>query len=97
MPESNAEVFGILWQLTPTDEAELDVREGVRFGTYRKEIMEVQVEKSDAQLALIYVARDDAVGTPRSGYQEKIVAAAEREGFPPDYVAELRMWLRADV
>jgi hypothetical protein len=44
--------------------------------------------------ALTYIASNSAPGAPRYGYLNKILAAAERHELPPQYIEELKTWLR---
>ncbi len=39
--------------------------------------------------ALIYIANDERLGTPRPGYLERVVAAAGHSCLPEHYIAEL--------
>jgi hypothetical protein len=65
---------------------------GVADGLYRQE--QVTVHQDGRTLsALAYVAAESSAGTPRSGYLERIVAAARRWAFPADYVEELCTWM----
>lgn len=92
VPESSGTVHGVLWDLTEADEQKLDRYEGVNFGHYRKIIRTVEVAQDHLVPALVYVAADDRPGSPRAGYLERIVAAAEVHRLPSEYVRELRMW-----
>jgi len=93
VPDGSKNVYGVLWSITKPHEDTLDEREGVEYGTYRKEWLLVEMQGADPVSALIYVAADDIVGAPRAGYMEKIVAAAELHGLPPEYIEELKTWL----
>lgn len=90
--ESN-DVYGVLWRITKTHEDTLDEYEGVKYGTYRKEWLPLETDGKGPITALIYIATDDNPGPPRDGYMEKIVAAAELHGLPPEYIEELKTWL----
>lgn len=92
LPAPGEVVFGLLWQITPADEAALDHYEGVRPGLYRKEQAEVTTTGGKSVRALIYLASDTALGRPRPGYLEQVVAAARRHHLPGDYITRLEGW-----
>jgi gamma-glutamylcyclotransferase (GGCT)/AIG2-like uncharacterized protein YtfP len=89
LPDARSRVFGVLWSITPRCERDLDAFEGVSRGLYGKETLVI-----DDAPALVYLAASTALGRPRAGYLEPIVAAAEARGFPADYLEELRGWLK---
>jgi hypothetical protein len=91
-PDSGSVVRGILWRLTPGDEAALDRFEGVPQGLYYKDTLAVSGEGRE-QKAMLYRASDPAPGTPVAGYLERIIEVAESLEFPADYVDELRALL----
>lgn len=93
VPLEGSRVHGLVWELDDHHEAELDRYEGVAGGFYRRERLVVTAAHRDAVDALVYVAADESPGAARPDYQELIVAAAEREGLPAPYLAELRGWL----
>lgn len=92
VPTSGRSVHGVLWELTPEDELELDRREGVRNGTYAKREVVVVRPNGSTATAIAYVAADSIRGAPRPGYLERILAGARRFGLPDDYVTELESW-----
>lgn len=94
VPETPSEVYGILWIITKVDEQALDKHEGVKWGTYKKMAVDVEISTEKLALALIYVASDSTPGSPRDNYMEKLVAAAEQHGLPDKYIEELRLWLK---
>ena len=88
-------VHGILWRLTPSDEAALDRYEGTAFGLYRRVFLPVESRRGPPSIpALVYVALDPMPGRPRPEYLEEIVDAARRLGFPPAYIEELTLCAR---
>lgn len=93
VPDPSSEVYGVLWNLTAAYEKTLDTYEGVEWGTYEKMEMDVEMGSEKPQSALVYVAVNTAVGSPRPGYMERIVAAAELYRLPDRYVEELKSWL----
>ena len=93
---SGSRVFGLLWIISEQDELSLDGYEGIKWGTYTKETITVERESGVMVEALVYVARDSAEGSPRSGYIEGIVAAAKANGIPDEFVEELMKWQQID-
>ena len=91
--EANASVHGLLWALAWADVPALDRFEDLSSGLYRKESRPVLRAGGGPIQAMIYVGRTDEKGPPQPGYLEPIIAAAERLGFAPTYIAELRSWM----
>src|SRR4051794_30223230 len=54
-----AKVYGLLWTLSPTDERELDLFEGIPFGLYRKRSVRAAMESGEVCSAFAYVAADE--------------------------------------
>ena len=92
VPSPGDAVFGILWEVTPADEAALDHYEGVRPGLYRKEQVGVTTTGGKNVRALIYLATEKTTGRPRAGYLELVVSAARRHHLPEDYIRRLESW-----
>jgi len=93
VPQSYSEVYGIVWSITEACEKSLDCCEGVKYKTYTKETVNVEIVTGKSVAALTYLASDNTPGSTRAGYMEKIVAAAERHRLPDKYIEELRAWL----
>jgi gamma-glutamylcyclotransferase len=95
IPQPSREVYGIVWSITEDCERSLDCYEGVKYKTYKKETLDVEMITVKASSALVYIASDITPGSPAADYMEKIVAAAERhkDKIPDKYVAGLRAWL----
>ena len=88
--EPSASVLGLVWELTPEDEANLDRFEGVpRF--YTRETFEVRHDERLVPM-LIYVSTDRLKGKPAPNYLERIVQAAQEQGFGKSYVDQLTSW-----
>ena len=87
-------VYGALWNLSPADEARLDVYEGVADGLYSKEYITIRPSGNDSpeQQAMVYIAADRIPGKSRIGYIGKIIAAAEKSQFPKFYIDSLKKW-----
>jgi len=86
-------VHGVLWKLTPRDRVALDLWENVSGGQYRAEMLPVIMSDGRRALSLVYVARRNAVGYPKAGYMELVLAAAAAWRLPPAYMTSLRRWL----
>ena len=84
-------VWGVVWDVAFADMPALDRYESVASGLYFKLMQPVIIERG-ARRALIYVARNPAIGQPRPGYLEQVVAAAREAGLPGDYLAEIEAW-----
>lgn len=95
VPLQGARVHGLLWTLTPADEARLDRYESVAQNHYRKEAVTVRAGEGGLLPVFTYIARETDSGAPRNGYLERIVRAAEVCGLPDAYIAELRTWFPA--
>jgi gamma-glutamylcyclotransferase (GGCT)/AIG2-like uncharacterized protein YtfP len=85
VPSESEAVHGVLWEISKADEASLDGYEGVASGFYRKVITRVRLKNGDETEALIYLANDERVGTPRPGYMERVMAAAKSHRFAAKY------------
>ncbi|HWW94305.1 MAG TPA: gamma-glutamylcyclotransferase family protein [Vicinamibacteria bacterium] len=93
VPRPGARVPGLLWSLTVQDEEVLDRYEGVPKGLYRKVLHSIErPSRAAPSRALVYVASDQKAGTPREGYLEQVLAAAQALGLPAEYIAELETW-----
>lgn len=88
----NGTVHGMLWDITPEHEADLDDYEGVRESLYSKAQFRVLRPDRTAVEALVYVAANSQAGRPRPRYLGPIIRAARDHGLPPYYVAELERW-----
>ncbi len=89
VPDMGKAVYGLLWKISATNEASLDEREGVRFGTYTKQCMMVIDENGQEKLALTYVASNSETGSSKEGYLEKILSALSENDMPVPYVDEI--------
>jgi hypothetical protein len=80
--------WGVLWELSPSDEQSLDHYEGVAAGRYRREILTVQSPES-AHAALIYIEEFVGDGDPLPIYLQRILNGARAFDLPEDYCAKL--------
>jgi gamma-glutamylcyclotransferase (GGCT)/AIG2-like uncharacterized protein YtfP len=87
--DATEQVFVMLYDVPPWDEAALDEWEGTALGVYVK--IRVQVETLDGRkLAWLYVLDDYEGGLPSARYLGIMADAAEAAGAPADYVSKLR-------
>jgi len=85
-------VWGMLWDLALADVPALDRYESLSTGLYAKVIQPI-VTAQGARRAIVYVGRSAKPGTPKPGYMESVVEAAEHAGLPEDYIRSLGLWL----
>jgi gamma-glutamylcyclotransferase (GGCT)/AIG2-like uncharacterized protein YtfP len=91
--DRSATVHGVLWTVTASDEAALDIFEGVEAGFYQQRLVEVLTSCRQRVRAFAYISAETRPGSPRQGYLAEIIEAAHVHGFPPDYIRELVGWL----
>ena len=94
VPCSNSKVEGLLWRINEDDEQSLDRYEGVNYGCYRKETIEL-LHEGYIYNALAYISnRGKNTGIQRTGYMEKILHAAKEHSFSQEYIEELEKTYR---
>ncbi len=92
-PAPGFEVPGLLWRLQPSDEIALDRYEGYAHGLYDKGYRIVRDLAGNEFHALVYIDyRNHTLGTPREGYLERIVAAAELHELRERHQHMLKAW-----
>ena len=92
-PAPGFEAPGLLWCLQPSDEIALDSYEGYAHGLYDKGYRIVRDVAGNEFQALVYIDhRNHTLGTPREGYLERIVAAAELHELPERHQHMLKAW-----
>ena len=84
-------VWGALYGLTPADVRELNRKEGVQSGKYRK-VCGFQVIRPDGTLvqAYTYIANKCGSFKPHRDYLYKIIGGAQEWGLPPAYIEKLK-------
>lgn len=87
--DAESAVFVALYDMTPHDEASLDVWEGTDLGFWNKIRVRISTLNEDV-LAWIYVLNDYEGGFPSPEYLAVIANAAEAGGAPSEYVQRLR-------
>lgn len=91
--DPRAMVHGVIWDLALSDMRTLDKFEEVDRGLYAK-IMQPVITEAGSRQALVYVGSSTETGSPRAGYLEAVVAAAETWSLPAAYVQEMKRFLR---
>jgi gamma-glutamylcyclotransferase (GGCT)/AIG2-like uncharacterized protein YtfP len=85
-------VWGMVWDLALADVPALDRYESLSTGLYAKVVQPVVTEQGPRR-AMVYVGRSAKPGTPRPGYMEEVIQAAQHAGLPEDYIKSLGVWL----
>ena len=83
------EVWGVLWEVTPSDLEALDEYEGIAGGAYVRENATVHHDGSDVE-ALVYLAVPRGYKKPSKRYIDALVRGAEAHELPEHYVRRLR-------
>jgi hypothetical protein len=83
---------GVLWSISESDKATLDVYEGLQSNLYSLQTMIIETRIGATQV-LIYIATNQDLGRPALAYMEPIVNAARHHGFSEAYVQSLENWL----
>lgn len=87
--DPGSRVFVVLYDVSPLDEAGLDLWEGGELGLHNKIRLRVQAMDGSV-LAWLYVLDAYEGGLPSARYLGVIADAAEAAGAPKDYVDDLR-------
>jgi hypothetical protein len=93
LPDPQAEVLGVLYEIAAADLAHIDLTEGVLVGNYRRIAIPVMpLTNADGPVAAYTLTCDrcDPVLRPSQRYLELLIAGAIEHGLPEDYVARLR-------
>ncbi len=91
IPSANSIVRGVLWQISESDESQLDKYEGVSSNLYRKEICTALVN-DDSMKALVYVATESSLGLPREKYLETILHGLVSFGVSEQWIEEIKIF-----
>jgi cation transport regulator ChaC len=90
-PVRGAEVWGVLWRITPSEAAHLDRTEGVPQGAYVRAAVRVGDRDGAVLEAFTYRSWRGRPGRkPSRRYMGLLLAGARYHGLPEDYVAWLR-------
>ena len=85
-------VYGVLWAVSPEDFDRLDLREGLRIGSYRKESIHVTscLRPFEEKLEVVaYISNRPRGTAPAPGYIEEIKTGMISAGMSKDQVAYL--------
>lgn len=94
--ETGSTVYGMLWAVSPEDFNRLDLREGLRIGNYRKDILSVTpfIRPFDNKFeAVVYISNRSLGNVPADGYIEEIIDGMISGGVSRDQVAYLYEFL----
>jgi gamma-glutamylcyclotransferase len=94
VPDPEAEVWGVLYDVSPEDFDHIELTEGVRIGNYdRVEVTAVPLVEIDASsfraFSLTSSRRDERL-RPSERYMQLLVSGAIEHGLPEHYVEYLR-------
>jgi cation transport regulator ChaC len=87
--DAEAEVWGVLYEVSDADLDTLDRSENVP-AAYRRETVVVEDAEGRERQAVTYVANRTGDFLPHPDYLQLIVQGAEARGLPPHYIAALR-------
>jgi gamma-glutamylcyclotransferase (GGCT)/AIG2-like uncharacterized protein YtfP len=93
IPDPAAEVFGVLFQISASDLAHVDLTEGVLIGNYRRVEVSVITLCEPALTAPAYTLTSDRRGSgllPTTRYMSILVAGALEHQLPAEYIEFLR-------
>jgi gamma-glutamylcyclotransferase (GGCT)/AIG2-like uncharacterized protein YtfP len=79
------EVHGIVYEISDSDEATLDVEEGVRSGSYQKKMRNVEID-GRGQECLVYVDLVKKEGQPTPEYVARINKGLSDSQLPSWYI-----------
>ena len=86
VPDDSETVWGLVYEMGEGDFAKLDRWEG----GYQRVTLSVEDDAGKQHAVTSYAVREKGHFRPHEIYLGKIVAAAERLGFPREYVERLR-------
>lgn len=93
IPEADAEVLGVLYEISEADLEQIDLTEGVPVGNYRRiEIPVLPLSTPSAVRSAFTLVSDRRVPDlqPSTRYMSLLIEGAVEHGLPPEYVAFLR-------
>ncbi len=79
------EVYGVIYEITDSDEKTLDIKEGVKSGAYQKEMMTIEFNGKNLE-CLIYIDPIKNEGKPKPEYIERINKGILDAELPPEYI-----------
>ena len=87
-----AVAYGVLYEITDAEVADLDREEGVHLGGYARCPVRARLANAENVEAMTYVAGDrylDPASVPFDWYRDLVVAGAREHGLPAAYVEAL--------
>ena len=91
IPASGSVVRGVLWEISKSDEDQLDIYEGVSSNLYTKESCNVSVGNENID-ALVYIATNSKFGKPRKNYLETIIDGIVSFDGEKEWLHEIQSW-----
>lgn len=84
------DVWGAVYRVTSSDLDQLDRDEGVSFGAYRRDQVEIVLAEGGVQVAWTYtVVNKQPERPPARSYQSILVRGARDHGLPVEYIEQL--------
>ena len=93
VPDRGAEVFGVLYEVTPTDLEHIELTEGVRIGNYRRigiPVASLVPPTTEIIAATLVSDASDPTLRPSIRYMACLITGAEEHALPADWIAFLR-------
>ncbi|MFL5909067.1 MAG: gamma-glutamylcyclotransferase family protein [Gaiellaceae bacterium] len=89
-PEKGSVVWGVVYELTGSDEAELDQKEGVPWAYSRRDVVVSLAGDAERDVFTYVVTTPEATEVPPSpDYVKSMLEGAREHGLPDDYVSTL--------
>lgn len=88
VPDDEAEVWGVLYEVEASDLERLDEHEGVPVG-YRRGAVSVVANDGREREAAVYLANRTGRFTPRKEYMDFLLRGAREHGLPQEWVRHL--------
>ncbi|MGZ3606205.1 MAG: gamma-glutamylcyclotransferase family protein [Thermodesulfobacteriota bacterium] len=79
------EVHGVVYEISESDEKSLDRYEGFQSGSYRKEMLKIEMG-NESKECLVYVDPVEEEGKPKEEYIERINKGISDSRLPPEYI-----------
>ncbi len=88
VPTKDAEVLGVLFEMSPADYEHLESSEGVGFGSYQRVEVQAHPLQGSTGPVLAYSLSSDRRSSllPSRRYMQLLIEGAREHGLPPDYV-----------
>lgn len=90
VPSAGDSVWGVLWEVSKQGFNKLDVREGVKCDSYKRQSVVVLCDGVDVVCVTYVVVDKNEFIPPNLEYLGILIAGAIEHDLPTDYVAELK-------